>query len=443
MRKGLQDLGFSFGSRIITIVTALVVQICLAWFLGPSGRGAYAVCVLFSGLLGIIFFMGGELAGVYFVSSRRFNLSEGVIYSLIYGGIGSSLAILAGLILMRFPLTFFEKADPPELYLALLSIPGYLFFLVFSQLFTAIGQFAWYSAVTLLRGVLLLAFTALFLWGLSAGTPGAILAIIASDLVIVIFCLWVFRRRFSIRGVRPRLQSLLAMLHYGARYSLGVISNQFNFRIGTLILAFYATREEIGIYALAVGLTVQMQILPDAVKTALIPRSAGDDSGRKTLVTQCARLTALASCLFLGVFLFLADPLLGLLFPGAFSPAVPLIRILAFGFFIRTLGKALEPYLIGRNRPGLISIAVAVGMAVNIGFLFLLLPHWGLPGAAWSVVFNYLVSSAILIVSFNRLSGLGGGEVWRPRRDDFDFLAGFKSRTRVGGIPARKEDDQR
>lgn len=428
MRKGLKDLGFSFGARVITILSALVVQICLAWFLGPAGRGEYAVCVLFSGLLGIIFFMGGELAGVYFVSSRRFSLSEGVAYSLIYGGIGSVLAILAGLILMRFPLTIFEKADQPELYLALLSIPGYLFFLVFSQLFTAIGQFAWYSIITLLRGFCLLLFTVLFLWVLNAGTAGAILAIIASDLLVVTVCLALFRRKFSLRAIRPRLKPLLEMLNYGARYSVGVISNQFNFRIGTLILAFFATREEIGIYALAVGLTVQMQILPDAVKTALIPRSSEDEAGKNILVAQCARLTALASCFFLLFFLLLADPFLNLLFPGTFSSAVPLIRILAFGFFIRTLGKSLEPYLIGRNRPGSISIAVAVGMAINISALFFLLDRLGLPGAAWSVVLNYLFSSAILIFIFSRLSGMDWRVVWTLRRDDFAFLSGIKTR---------------
>ncbi|MFH1037838.1 MAG: oligosaccharide flippase family protein [PVC group bacterium] len=428
MNKGIKDLFFSFGAKTITIISALGVQVCLAWFLGTSGRGSYAVCILFSGLLGIIFFMGCELAGVYFVSSRRFSLSEGVIYTLIYGVVGSVLAVAAGLILMQFPLTIFEKADRPELYLALASIPGFLFFTVFSQLFTAIRQFGWFSAVTLLRGLCLLVFTPLFLWVLDAGTPGAIMAIIASDLVVVVVCLLVFRRKFGLLNVHPRLKNLLAMLHYGARYCVGVISNQFNFRIGTLILAFFATKEEIGIYALAVGLTIQIQILPDAVKTALIPRSASDEAGRKELVAQCARLTALISFLMLLGFILLAKLFLTIIFPESFASAAPLIRILAFGFFIRTLGKSLEPYLIGSNRPGLISISVAGGMAVNIACLFLLLPRLGLPGAAWSVVCNYLVSSAILIFSFSRLSEMDWRSIWRLRASDFAFLDGLKTR---------------
>ncbi len=437
MKKGIKDLVFSFGARFITIFSALGVQICLAWFLGTAGRGSYAVCILFSGLLGIIFFMGCELAGVYFVSSKRFSLSEGVIYTLIYGGIGSALAIATGLILMQFHLAFFEKASRPELYLALASIPGFLYFTVFSQLFTSIGRFGWFSAITLLRGLSLFFFTPIFLWVLDAGTPGAIMAIIVSDLLVVTVCLYIFRTKFGLRPIHPRLKNLLAMLHYGARYSIGVISNQFNFRIGTLILAFFATRDEIGIYALAVGLTIQMQILPDAVKTVLIPRSSSDEEGMKDLVARCARLTAVASFLMLAGLVLLADLILGIIFPESFAPAAPLIRILALGFFIRTLGKALEPYLIGQNRPGIISISVATGMAVNIICLFILLPRLGLPGAAWSVVFNYLVSSIILIFFFNRYSGMSWTETWRFQSSDFAFLGDLKSRI-LPGKPSRQ-----
>ena len=171
-----------------------------------------------------------------------------------------------------------------------------------------------------------------------------------------------------------------------------------------------------------------MQILPDALKTALIPRSSCVEDGRKELVARCARVTAAASFLLLTGYFLLADVFLGLLFPDSFAPAAPLVRILALGFFIRTLGKSLEPYLIGRNRPGVISLSVATGMIVNIILLFLLLPRLGLAGAAWSVVFNYLISSLILILSFKRLSLMNWTETWRPRGPDFNFLGDLRAR---------------
>ena len=428
MNNGIKDLGFSLGSKIVSIVFALGVQLCLAWFLGTEGRGSYAVCILFAAMLSMVFLMGCELAGVYFVSFKRFSLSEGVINTVVYGGIGSVLAIAAGLVLMQFPLAFFDKANKPELYLALVSIPLFLCSMVFTQLFTAIRQFGWFSAMTLLRCICLFVFTILFLGGFHWGVPGAMLAIITSNMIVVLACLAAFRMKFGLAADWPRIKDLLTMLHYGVRYSVGVISNQMNFRVGTLILAFFATRDEIGIYAFAVGLTIQMQILPDAVKTVLIPRAASDERGRKDLVAHCARLTALVSLLMLLGFMLLAKPIVAVFFPDSFASAGLLMQILAFGFFLRTLGKSLESYLIGCNRPGIVSLSVALGMVVNVGTLFLLLPRMGLAGAAWSLVFNYLLSSLILIASFSRLTGMGPLSVWRPRSSDFTFLSGLRAR---------------
>ena len=106
MTSGIRDLSFTFISKIICLLLIIGMQSCLAWCLGPAGRGSYAVCLMFATLLSVILVVGCDTASVFFVSSRRFDISEGITYSLIYGGIGSALAIVAGLILMQFKIPF-------------------------------------------------------------------------------------------------------------------------------------------------------------------------------------------------------------------------------------------------------------------------------------------------------------------------------------------------
>ncbi|MHC5172664.1 MAG: hypothetical protein ACYSPJ_02710 [Planctomycetota bacterium] len=62
------------------------------------------------------------------------------------------------------------------------------------------------------------------------------------------------------------------MFHYGLRYYVGKISNQVNFQLGTLILAFFATQEQIGIFAVASQVTARAMLVPDALATVLMPR---------------------------------------------------------------------------------------------------------------------------------------------------------------------------
>ena len=93
--SGIRDFNLTLGSKIVTLVVAIGTQSCLAWLLGPEGRGSYAVCIVFATLLNIIFAIGCDIASLYFVSSGRFSISEGITHALIYGGIASVLAITA------------------------------------------------------------------------------------------------------------------------------------------------------------------------------------------------------------------------------------------------------------------------------------------------------------------------------------------------------------
>ena len=96
MATGFRDFNLTFGSKVAGLLISVAGQGCLAWVLGPSDRGSYAVCVIYETLLAVIFMVGCELAGVVFVSSGRLSLSEGITNSFILILAGSLLAVIAG-----------------------------------------------------------------------------------------------------------------------------------------------------------------------------------------------------------------------------------------------------------------------------------------------------------------------------------------------------------
>ena len=110
MASMVRDTGIVFISRVACIVLGLATQSMLAWMLGTGLRGSYAVCIIFASMLGLLFQLGVDVASIYFVASKRFTLSEGMTYILIYGGIGGLLAVVAGSVALQMPLAFFEKA---------------------------------------------------------------------------------------------------------------------------------------------------------------------------------------------------------------------------------------------------------------------------------------------------------------------------------------------
>ena len=439
MASGIRNVSITFAARMCTLSMAVGTESCLAWFLGTSGRGSYAVCLLFATLLSLIFGVGCDVASIYFVSSKRFSLSEGITYSLIYGGIGSGLAIIAGLILMQFPLPFFDKATPTAFYLALITVPVLLFALVFMGLLTAVQQFGWFAAVSILNALAKLSMTIVFVWLLPWGVNGALLAIFVTDIITIGTTLVLFSRKYGAVLAKPTMKKIVDMLHYGAMYYIGKVSNQMNFQMGTMILALFATKEEIGLFAVASLSTTGATIIPDTLGTVLMPTIAGNKTGKRELVAQCSRLTALTCGILLSILAVFAKPIVTVLFSPAFLPAVPLIQILAFGVLIRCACKVFESFLLGTDRPGMLSFSVTVGIIVNLLVLILLLPMIGLIGASVAVSAGYFVSSALLLSAFIRFSGLTLVEIyhfrmsdWIPIRSLFQKVA--KAGCRISGI---------
>ena len=61
-------------------------------------------------------------------------------------------------------------------------------------------------------------------------------------------------------------------------------------------------------------------------------------------------------------------------------------------------------------------------MDLNLITLLILLPVMGLSGAAWAMTTGYVVSTVFLVAAFNRATGMGLSETWRPRREDVSYL---------------------
>ncbi len=443
MKSLTGDIVATFVSRVVVLLTGLGLEACLAWYLKPAGRGSYAVCVIFSTLLQIFFLTGWNVASIYFVASRRLSLSEGVTQTFVYGLASCGLAVLTGMFLMRQPIAYFDAAAPSSFHLALLLIPSTFFAIVFLQLLTAVHEFRWFAAVSILNGVSFLLLALLLVGRLSLGVNGALWACILRHWLVIAAALLFFRWKYHVRIVRPSLLHMKRVFYYGLRYHVGQIANNVNAQVGTMILAVFATKVEVGFMAVAAQLMcVGVMTIPDTIMTVLLPKVSADATGRPQLIARCARLTGLACAVVIGVLAAFAAPIVKLMFSPSFLPVVPLLRILALGTLVRCTCKVFTSYLQGTNHPGVESFAVAMGVAVNFLMLWLLMPVIGLPAAALAMTLSYLTSSAIITLGFLRFSRLKPRETFQPVRSDlaivYHAIGQLAARCGLGrGLPRR------
>lgn len=424
MASGLRDFTTTFGSKILIVLTGIGAQSCLARFLGTAGRGSYAVATLFATVLILVFLVGTDVAGRYFVANRRFTLSEGVANIVACGLIGCVAAVGAGLLVMQLPLAFLKKATPECFYLALATIPVSVFSYAFVTLLTPLRDFRWYAVIGTGGAVAYLLLNLLFLWAFRWDVNGAMLAIFINGVLATAAVLAVLRWKHGLALVRPTWKGVRGMFGYGIRYYAGKMSNLVNFQIGTMILAFFASKDDIGLFSQAVTFTGGIMVITDSLGDVVMPRVAEDAKGRPELVAQVSRMVSLVCGPMLLVLAVLTDPIITILFGAAFLPMTPIVRILCIGFFLRSACKMLECYFLMTNRPGVSSTATVIGVGVNVGLMWLLMPVMGLLGAATAMTVSYAVSSALLMVAFSRHSGTGLMTMWRYQRSDWSALAG-------------------
>jgi len=422
MTSGTKDTITIFSAKIVTLLVGIGMQSCLAWFLAPDGRGSYAVCIIFASLLGILCGFGIDVAVQYYVASNKMSVSDGVSVALSYAIAGSLLAVSLGIILMQTRLSFFTKASQESFYLALFFIPVSMLTSFFPLLLIGLRQFKWMAIFSVLQSIAQLIGVIILVGIFSLGVNGALTAIFLTGLIVIALNFIFLRKKYGVILTWPSINHVRLIFSYGIRYYFARFSNILNFRIGTVILAFFVSCSEIGFFAVATQLMAYVIMIPDVLNDVLLPRIAVDSNGRASLVAQSVRLSGTVCGAIIIILLLISKPLVQILLSPAFLPIVPLMWILAPGIFVRSISKITIPYFNGTNHPGISSIAVVLGVATNLVLLAVLLPLMGLPGAAWAMTLGYFVSSFVLIKKFHSISSLTFIDVWKYKRKDITFL---------------------
>jgi O-antigen/teichoic acid export membrane protein len=441
MTSGTKDTITIFTAKIITLLVGIGMQSCLAWFLAPDGRGSYAVCLIFASLLGVLCGFGIDVAVQYYVASKKMSVSEGVSVALSYAAAGSLLAVSLGIIMMQMHLSFFTKASQESFYLALLFIPISMLTSFFPLLLIGLRQFKWMAIFSIIQSVVQLVGVIFLVWVFGLGVNGALGAILFTGLIVIVLNFILLHKKYGVILAWPSINHLHVIFLYGIRYYFARFSNILNFRIGTIILAFFVSRAEIGFFAVATQLMAYVIVIPDVLSNVLMPRIAADSNGRASLVAQSVRLSGTACGAIIIMLLLISKPLVQILLSPAFLPIVPLMWILAPGIFVRSISKIMIPYFNGTNHPGISSIAVVSGVATNLVFLAILLPIMGLSGAAWAMTLGYFVSSFILITKFHLMSSLTFVDVWKYKRKDITLLTDIVRKIQPKAVNSAKKQE--
>jgi O-antigen/teichoic acid export membrane protein len=274
---------------------------------------------------------------------------------------------------------------------------------------------------------------------LHGGVVGAVWAYAAANVVAFAAALVLVPAAVAAPNLRRGLVALRTLAAFGLRAQLSTVLQFFSYRFDLFVLNASAGLGAAGVYSVATLLAESVWYIPSAVGLVLAPRVAAGVEGDDDDVTAAiCRGTALVSVAGAVVIAGLAPLLVWVLFGSAFLPAVVPLWVLLPGVIALGLDKPIASYQLGRGRPQISLYVALLATPITIVAYVLLIPRYGIVGAAAGSTISYIATTAIEIVYLHRVSPLRFRSLVIPRRSDWRLYASAWQRLRpalTAGIP--------
>jgi O-antigen/teichoic acid export membrane protein len=201
-------------------------------------------------------------------------------------------------------------------------------------------------------------------------------------------------------SLRRRAQSMRAFVSYGAHaYGVDAIAVLIN-QIDKLWVMKALSVRDLGLYAVAFGLSRVLVLFQNSVASVLFPATAGKDPRVVfAAVGQACRMSLVLALLAGLPLLLTGDLILRWLFGAEFEAAALALRLLTLDIVIAGTVWLLSQAYYAVGRPRLVVANHSIGLIALVALLFYLVPLHGMPGAAGAVlgasVLRLLVTLAI------------------------------------------------
>ena len=401
----LKHLALSMGTKLAMIALRLLRNVLLARILGPSERGLFALLSALPDLISAAT-SGGLNSAVGYQAAKQRPMGLLLSQVLLFGCL---LAALLTLLVVALTREFGSELDITTqlgllAWLLLLAVPLTVLKSGLLTLHNASGGVVAFNALRLIESLApLLVFLALFWMWKSAALEAALISWL-TGISLVVLAGWVWLKREHPLSLQWDRASQNELLRYGVRSHPDLLFQQVILRSDYLFIGALLGTTALGHYAMASAAAELLLIVPEAVTTPLMKRLLQQEAGIEKVTPLALRLTAtvmLGACLSMAV---VGEWLIVTLFGEAYQPAYPALLALLPGLLGLCYMSILRLDLLGKNRPGTISLLMGLSALLNLALNVLLIPTYGIVGAAAASSIAYLAVTLALLVVYCRLS---------------------------------------
>jgi O-antigen/teichoic acid export membrane protein len=414
----------TFGAQIGLFVFGTAIQIVLARALGPAGKGLYSLTLLTAMTLvtiahGSLSSANSHFAGRY-PEDRPALVGNSFFLAVVWGAV---VVAITYIVVFLIKPGFLPDLSRRFWLVALAAIFPLLLFEFSNGLVMGLDWMKRFSFVQVLKEAMVFV-AAVVLWITGVLTvENALIVWLGSHVFVAVLqagsAWWRVGWKLALSfKLLKRVASFIFQAH---------VANVFSFlklRVDMFLIAYFLTMKEVGYYSIAMAMLAALWYLPAAISQVLIPHISKRDSQAGNQLTPRLARMGFAVSLIGGILMaILAYPLIKTLFGDAFMPAIPALLFLLPGGVIFTFAKMLAGDLIGRGLPKYAMIISVIAFATNVIVNLLLIPKFGIIGAAIASSITNTLTGLMFLAAFLRESHVSVWDTIIIKRSDMRGIA--------------------
>jgi len=198
--------------------------------------------------------------------------------------------------------------------------------------------------------------------------------------------------RDSISADAPKAPETHEIARYGLPLSLISLAGFGFLQADLIFLGRYLDTVSVGLYSICVFTYVRLLLVPRALGNGLAPYMARIKSDKDWFYyfEKGIFYTLTFSVPVVMVGFFVGADVLVFVFGEKYREAADVFRLLSIYFLLSSLLAVVNPILDFSGQAGIRAIGVGLGCAINIVLDILLIPIYGIDGAAYATIIGYL-----------------------------------------------------
>ncbi|MFA6463629.1 MAG: flippase [Candidatus Paceibacterota bacterium] len=399
-QRYFKNIGWMFSARVFILAVAFFINAYMARYLGPANFGLLNYVFSFVGLFSFMASLGVEsIANREIVSDhskksliigtsfylKLFGSFIAILTIFVFARLSTSDVILLGLISM-YSLTYvFSAFNIIETYFqsqvlakypALITITAGVISAILKIIAISLGAgIIWLTAIYVLESVVV--------------ASGLLFFFIFNGHSIKE---WVFDKTIALMILKDSWPLMLSSIAFSVYM-----------KIDQVMIKNMIGNEQTGIYAVASKLAEFWYFIPSTICASFFPALINaKKTGKELYERRLKKLYGFMFWLSLSIAIFttiFAHIIIYILFGNEYLGAVNTLKIYVWAGIAISIGFVLFYYLILEGRTRINAISTIIGAILNVSLNLILIPKYGINGAAFASLFSY-TAITISVLSF-------------------------------------------